>query len=170
MLVVVHHNVDDSPYVAAFGSSKVILLTDSFVGQEGNADYEGSDWFTSGHTTFASAGRPGFGDYTVLGTSPSGTGGGPPGAVVIHASHVAPDGDIWVSHYVSDETDHNEGSAGEELMEAMAKLHADRALFLDSPGMLRFDTQFAASAPTSLATNKRQQISYHVFTAASTLA
>lgn len=166
VLVVVHHSVNEAAYVASFGIDRVIPLTDSFIGQARNADYAGSDWFTSDHASFIAAGRPGFGDYTVLGTSPSRPGGGPPGAVVIHASYLHTDGNIWVRHFVSDTTERNEGSAGEKLMEAMNKLRAERAIFLDSPGMIQYDTQYTTNSPTSLGTNKRQQISHHIFTAA----
>ncbi|MBM7826313.1 sce7725 family protein [Microbacterium aurum] len=162
VLVVVHHNVDDAAYSQAFGPSAVVRLTDSFRRQPRNADYEGSDWFSDGHRTYGDGGRPGFGDYTVLAPTPSDPGGGPAAAVVVHASYLGSDGDLWVAHYVSDAIERGEGSAGEKLLEALDHLAVDRDLFDSTSGMLRFDELRAVRRFTNLATNKRHQISHHI--------
>ncbi len=153
-----------SDYDAAFGVGRVIGLTNSFTPQPRNADYGADDWFSASSTTYRSSGRPGFGDYTVLDPSVRDTRGGAPGAVVIHATYIDPVGALWVRHFLSDSVIQGELSAGEKLLEAMTKLQADRSMFLTSPGMRSYDVQYATSRKTALGTNKRQQISHHIYT------
>lgn len=163
--IVCHHDVDDADFSAEFGVSNVIRLNDSFNRQPRNADYEGAEWFSSANRSFGPAGRPGFGDYTVMSPLPMDTRGGPAGAVVVHATYIDGSGDLWVEHYVSDTTDRDEGTAAEKLLEALAKLRPDRSKYLDSPGMSSFDSIRDLSSRTSLSMNKRLQISHHLFTA-----
>lgn len=163
--IVCHHNVDDADFVAQFGVSNVIRLNDSFNRQPRNADYGGAEWFSSANRSFGPAGRPGFGDYTVMSPLPMDTRGGPAGAVVVHATYVDASGDLWIEHYVSDTTDRDEGTAAEKLLEALAKLRPDRSNYLDSPGMSSFDKIHDLAIRTSLSMNKRLQISHHLFTA-----
>lgn len=165
--IVCHHNVDDAAFVAQFGVSNVVRLNDSFNRQPRNADYGVAEWFSGANRSFKAAGRPGFGDYTVLSPLPMDTRGGPAGAVVVHATYLDGNNDLWVEHYVSDTTDRDEGTAAEKLLEALAKLGPDRSIYLDSPGMLSFDDIRVRSLHTSLSMNKRLQISHHIFTAGS---
>jgi hypothetical protein len=165
VLVIVHYNVDDAAYVQSFGPDAVVRLTDSFTRQPRNADYGDADWFSNGHRTYAGASRPGFGDYTVLAPVPSDPGGGPAAAVVVHASYLDREGDLWVAHYVSDAVERGDGSAGDKLLEALDHLADERALFADTSGMVRFDEVRDSRRLTNLATNKRFQISHHIETA-----
>lgn len=169
VLVLVHHNVAASDYDAAFGVDSVIGLTNSFTPQPRNVDYGADDWFSTSNTTYAASGPPGFGDYTVLDPAVRDTRGGAPGAVVIHATYIDTAGALWVRHYLSDSVIQGEISVGEKLLEAMAKLHADRSMFLSSPGMLAYDAQYATGRETALGTNKRQQISHHIYTTLSSM-
>ncbi len=164
VLVLVHHNVAPSGYDAAFGVDRVIGLTNSFTPQPRNVDYGPDDWFSAASTTYTTSGRPGFGDYTVLDPAVRDTRGGAPGAVVIHATYIDTAGALWVRHYLSDSVIQGEISVGEKLLEAMANLHVDRPTFLNSPGMMSYDVQYATGRETALGTNKRQQISHHIYT------
>lgn len=100
---------------------KAVDIVDHFNKQSRNADYAGFEHFTDTHKNFGVTGT-GFGDYTVIGSEIQ-LGGGPPGAVAIHASYRdATSGDIWVEHFVSDETDVMAGSPASKYLEAVSKL------------------------------------------------
>ncbi|MFD4957880.1 sce7725 family protein [Microbacterium sp. NPDC058389] len=164
VLVLVHHNLAASDYDAAFGVDRVIPLTNSFTPQPRNVDYSEDDWFSTAATSYGGSGRPGFGDYTVLDPAVRDTRGGAPGAVVIHATYIDGGGALWVRHFLSDSVIQGEISVGEKLLQAMGKLQSDRAMFLTSPGMSSYDVQYATRRETALGTNKRQQISHHIYT------
>lgn len=165
VLVLVHHSLATQDYDVAFGVGRVIGLTNSFTPQPTNADYGPDDWFSNSSTSFRAAGRPGFGDYTVLNPAVRDTRGGPPGAVVIHTTYIDQGGALWVRHFLSDSVVQGELSAGEKLLEAVDKLHADRPTFLSSPGMNGYDTLWGTRHETTLGVNKRYQISHHIYTA-----
>lgn len=146
-------------------SSKVVHVTDRFNKRLRNADYVGSERFTDSHKNFATN-AVGFGDYTVTGSELQ-TGGGPPGAVAIHITYRNPaDGDIWIQHFVSDEIDRDEGSAGSKFLEAVTKLkdeHSLRSLeFGANPALTAYFNDHAASHFPGLAKNKERQILHHI--------
>jgi hypothetical protein len=97
---------------STLGAARVVEVNDRFPAQRTNADYSGEEWFSRDHMDYAMNGHVGFSDYTVLPAKPSKRGGGAPGAVAVHLTYEATGGDVWIQHFVSDETDRSIGTAG----------------------------------------------------------
>ncbi|MHA7272946.1 sce7725 family protein [Arthrobacter sp. TMT4-20] len=168
-----HASADPAGYSAAVGSSRSVEVRDSFRTEVRNADYLGTEQFTTAHLYFTHEGRPGFSDYTLL-PGKFNDSGGPLGAAVIHLTFVeTASRALWVEHFVSDEKRQFEGSQPSKLLEAMTKLDtSDRAnpsKFITTPGLASYRAQYATRTPTSPTYNKRQQISHHIATTATVL-
>lgn len=145
--------------------SKAVHIFDNFNKQVRNADYEGSEHFTDHHKEFADIGI-GFGDYTVTGSEML-LGGGPPGAVAIHATYKNEDNDnIWVEHFVSDETDVAVGTAESKYLEAVAKFankHPPREHeFGMNPALEAYFSDHDTGHFPGLGKNKERQIHHHI--------
>lgn len=145
--------------------TKAVHILDNFNKQPRNADYSGTEHFSDQHKGFA-AESVGFGDYTVIGSDLS-LGGGPAGAVAIHTTYKNEDNDnIWVEHFVSDETDVNVGTAAEKYLDAIAKLAAahpprEHEFGLNPALEAYFEDNLAGHFP-GLAKNKERQIHHHI--------
>lgn len=172
VLFFLHSSADPAGYSAVLTSTISVEVRDSFRTEVRNADYAGTELFTTAHQHFLTDGRPGFSDYTLL-PGRFNASGGPLGAAVIHMSYVGTSGALEVEHFVSDETRQYQSSQPAKLMEAMVKLDAEvrarPAKFRATPGLSMYAAQFAARRPTSPTYNKRQQISHHIDTATSVL-
>lgn len=165
-----HASADPVGYSVSVGASRSVEVRDSFRTEARNADYFGTEQFTASHLYFASEGRPGFSDYTLL-PGKFNDSGGPLGAAVIHLSFVETTSkSLWVEHFVSDETRQYQGTQPSKLLEAMTKLDlavaANTSKFGSTPGLASYQAQYAIRTPTSPTYNKRQQISHHIATAA----
>lgn len=160
-------------YAAALGPAATVEIENSFPGQPRNADYPDGDWFSESHVTFASEGRLGFADFTVLPPTPPSTRGGPAGAVVVHLTWEDGPDDLRVQHFLSDERDTTQGTAGGKLLEALAHMAAQRAVtptrFQISPGLAAFQDILDRRHSTSLGKSKEHQIAHHIFTVARTI-
>ncbi len=109
--------------VALLPTSKVIDIRDHFEKLARNADYSGQELFTDRHKAVG-VGLRGIGDYTVIGRVLE-LGGGPAAAVAIHATYRHPKtSDIWVEHFVSDDTDLAVGDVASKFLQAATKLIA----------------------------------------------
>jgi hypothetical protein len=145
--------------------SKAVNILDNFNKQPRNADYSGVEHFTDSHKDFTDSGI-GFGDYTVIGSEML-LGGGPPGAVAIHATYKNADNDdIWVEHFVSDETDVAAGTAESKYLEAVAKLaneHPPREHeFGLNPALEAYFADHLSGHFPGLGKNKERQIHHHI--------
>lgn len=165
-----HASADPSGYSAAVGSGRSVEVRDSFRMEARNADYVGTEQFTTSHLHFANEGRPGFSDYALL-PGKFNDSGGPLGAAVIHLAFVETTSKaLWVEHFVSDEKRQYEGSQPSKLLEAMTKLdkalRANPSKFISTPGLASYRAQYATRTPTSPTYNKRQQVSHHIATTA----
>lgn len=144
---------------------KTVHILDNFNKQARNADYSGIEHFTDSHKDFGKAGI-GFGDYTVIGSEII-LGGGKPGAVAIHATYKnASNNDIWVEHFVSDETDIRVGTAESKYLEAVAKLadeHPSREHeFGINPALDAYLADNRIGHFPGLGKNKERQIHHHI--------
>jgi len=72
------------------------------------------------------------------------------------------------SLFLSDSVVQGGLSTGEKLLEAISKLQADRSSFLTSPGMTGYDELWASRRQAALGTNKRHEISHHIYTTLAT--
>jgi hypothetical protein len=145
--------------------SKSVHIVDYFSKQLRNADYSGQETFADAHKNFKDSGI-GFGDYTVIGSAMQ-LGGGPPGAVAIHMTYKKPENaEIWIEHFVSDETDINLGSVGGKYLEALAKLvgshRVRRNEFGDNEAIDAFLADHAIGHYPGLGKNKERQIHHHI--------
>lgn len=149
---------------AALPPNKAVDIRDDFIAQPKNADYRGTEFFTDRHLTFRDV-AIGFGDYSVVGSAFV-PGGGQPSAVAIHATYKARrTGEIWVEHFVSDDTERNVGTVGGKYQQAAEKLVAAATARPREFGNDRALQEYAADAAEEhypgLGKNKERQIYHH---------
>lgn len=99
---------------------KRVLIRDGFKSQSKNALYPAVEHFSDLHITFPDERMDGFGDYLIVGDDYSET-GGPAYAVAIHLTYVDSDDDMFISHFISDQTD-SPTDPGGKFLEALEKL------------------------------------------------
>lgn len=99
---------------------KRILIRDGFKPQKKNANYPPREHFSDLHITYPDEGADGFGDYLIVGDEYSET-GGPAYAVAIHLTHLDSDDDMYIYHFISDQTD-SPTDPGGKFLEALSKL------------------------------------------------
>jgi hypothetical protein len=144
---------------------KAVHVGDHFNKQPRNADYSGQEHFCDSHKDFEDHGV-GFGDFTVIGSELN-LGGGPAGAVAIHATYKNEDNDdIWVEHFVSDETDVKVGTTEDKYLDAVAKLaaaHPPRGHeFGMNPALNAYLTDNISGHFPGLGKSKERQIHHHI--------
>lgn len=150
---------------ALFPKAKAVDIFDRFNKQERNADYSGKELFSDHHRTYKTSGI-GFGDYTVTGSNFT-PGGGKPAAIAIHATYKNPkDQNVWVEHFVSDDTDLNTGSAESKYHEAVAKLvpatARRKAEFGANIALDAYASDYKTGSYPGLGKNKERQIFHHI--------
>ncbi len=99
---------------------KRVLIRDGFKPQRKNSLYPRNEHFSDLHITFPDEGMDGFGDYLIVGDDYSET-GGPAYAVAIHLTYLDTDDDMFIYHFVSDQTD-SPTDPGGKFLEALEKL------------------------------------------------
>ena len=101
-----------------------ILIRNGFKPQKKNSLYPPSEHFSDLHITYPDEGMDGFGDYLIVGDEYSES-GGPAYAVAIHLTYIDPgeDNDMFIYHFVSDQTD-SPTDPGGKFLEALGKLVA----------------------------------------------
>jgi hypothetical protein len=102
---------------------KRVLIRDGFKPQRKNSLYPGSEHFSDLHITFPDEGMDGFGDYLIVGDDYTET-GGPAYAVAIHLTYLDSDDDMFIYHFVSDQTD-SPTDPGGKFLEALTKLNKE---------------------------------------------
>jgi hypothetical protein len=99
----------------------LVDIRDHFNAQPKNSDYNGSEFFSDRHRTFRDMGI-GYGDCMTIGSEYK-KGGGPAHAVAIHATYKQTrSGDVWVEHFVSDDTELGVRTTAEKFLQAARKL------------------------------------------------
>ena len=162
--IVLNGQIADSQQ-ALLPKDKLVEVVDRFNKQKRNSDYGVPELFSKHHHTYKQVGI-GFGDYTVIG-SKNETGGGKPGAVAIHSTYKHPTaGDIWVHHFVSDDTDIESGTAESKYLEAVDKLVPTTSARLSEFGSNSALDGYAADKSLrhfcGLGKNKERQIVHHI--------
>lgn len=99
---------------------KRVLIRNGFKPQRKNSLYPHNEHFSDLHITFPDEGMDGFGDYLIIGDDYTET-GGPAYAVAIHLTYLDGDDDMFIYHFVSDQTDSPTDPAG-KFFEALKKL------------------------------------------------
>lgn len=106
-------------YIAKEGV-KNILIRDGFKSSKKNADYPEIEHFSELHATYKRwESMDGFGDFLIVGEKYSET-GGPAYAVAIHLTYIE-DNDMYIYHFISDETQ-TQTDPGGKFLEALTKL------------------------------------------------
>jgi len=143
---------------------KRVDIRDYFNKLERNSDYDGVELFTDRHRTFTPS-WVGFGDYASIGSAFT-PGGGPPAAVAIHAVYKHKSGDIWIEHFVSDDTDVAVGDSGSKFLQAAAKVvnavDARPEEFGSNFALDEYVKCVATEHFPGLGTNKVLQIDHHI--------
>lgn len=157
-----------SSSMKAVGLEKCAWVEDRFPHRSRNADYDGRHFFTDRHLNYKSNGLAGFSDYTILPPTPS-DGGGPPGAVAFHMSHInlgKPVKELWVEHFVSDETDQKVNDNDGKFIEALEKFEIAVKRPDSGFGLTGAAKDYLSRAksgnPPSLGTNKQLEIMHHL--------
>lgn len=145
--------------------AKTVHIFDHFNKQRRNADYFGEEHFTDRHKSFSHHGA-GFGDYTITGADVQ-LGGGPPGAVAVHITYKSGiDGNLWVQHFVSDDTDIDVGTTEGKFLQAVAKFaaeyHGRKAEFGTNAAINDYLQNHHSSHYPGLSKNKERQIHHHI--------
>ena len=99
---------------------KRILIRNGFKPQKKNAHYPAKEHFSDLHITYPDEGMDGFGDYLIVGDDYTET-GGPAYAVAIHLTYLDNDYDMFIFHFLSDQTD-SPTDPGGKFFEALTKL------------------------------------------------
>ncbi len=145
-------------------SARRVDIRDYFNKLDRNSDYDGAELFTDRYKTFKPA-WVGFGDYAAIGSAFT-PGGGQPAAVAIHAVYKHKSNDVWIEHFVSDDTDKDVGSTEDKFLQAARKLvkavktrpkEFGRNFALDG-----YANHVAASHFPGLGTNKVLQLEHHI--------
>ena len=97
-----------------------ILIRNGFKPQKKNSLYPLREHFSDLHITFPDEGMNGFGDFLIVGDEYS-EAGGPAYAVAIHLTYLQSDYDMYIYHFVSDQTD-SPTNPGGKFLEALKKL------------------------------------------------
>lgn len=97
-----------------------ILIRNGFKPQKKNANYPPNEHFSDLHITYDDEGMDGFGDYLMVGDDYTET-GGPAYAVAIHLTYLDEDDDMFIYHFISDQTD-SPTDPGGKFLEALEKL------------------------------------------------
>jgi len=97
-----------------------ILIRDGFKSQIKNSLYPQSEHFSDLHITFPDEGMDGFGDFLIVGDDYIET-GGPAWAIAIHLTYLKSDSDMFIYHFVSDQTN-SPTNPGGKFLEALEKL------------------------------------------------
>lgn len=163
-------HVNRVAYVGALGAGATVDLEDNFVPQARNADYSGSDTQGTNHLTWASQGKAGFGDYTVLPAAYSDS-GGPMGALAIHLTYETPT-ELRLQHFISttvSQTAPMPPKFAEAISEMRAQIAATPTRFRASPSIAAYVAMHATGVYTSAERNKRLQIIHHLYTVGKTL-
>jgi hypothetical protein len=143
----------------------LVHIRDRFNARDKNAEYDGSEFFSDSHLTFRKIGV-GYGDFMTIGSVYK-TGGGPAHAVAIHATYKqSKTNQVWVEHFVSDDTDKDVGSIAEKFLQAARKLvralTKRRLEFGKNAALTRYEGYVRNNEFPGLGVNKQLQIHHHI--------
>jgi hypothetical protein len=164
-----YHLVIDDTLSAAkqalLPAGKRVDIRDRFKKLARNADYKGREFFSDRHSTYKGDEWVGFGDFLCLGNEFS-AGGGPAAAVAVHACYKRTATEMWVEHFISDDTDLAVGTTASKFLQAAKKLvkaaKARPGEFGTNYALDEFAAHVAANHSPGLGKSKELQISHHL--------
>jgi hypothetical protein len=150
---------------AALPQNKRADIQDRFNKLARNADYKGQEFFSDRHSTFKKDKWAGFGDFLCLG-SEFAPGGGPPAAIALHTCFMKTATEMWVEHFVSDDTDIAVGTTASKYLQAAKKpvkaAKARPSEFGSNYALDEFATNNAAHHFPGLPKSKELQLGHHL--------
>ncbi|MBK5300096.1 MULTISPECIES: sce7725 family protein [Gammaproteobacteria] len=151
--------------LAEIPKNKIIDTRDFFNKLDRNADYSGRELFTDKHKNVGNN-IYAIGDYTITGRKLE-IGGGKPGAVASHITFKNSNtSDIWIEHFVSDDTDRNVSDAETKFLQMAKKLTKQVKVLPNEFGwnssLQAYDDHVKQSTWSGLGKNKEYQIKHHI--------
>jgi hypothetical protein len=141
-----------------------ILIRNGFKAQKKNSLYPESEHFSDLHITYPDEGMDGFGDYLIVGDDYTET-GGPAYAVAIHLTYLANDDDMFIYHFISDQTD-SPTNPGGKFLEALEKLvreiNKPNSLIYKSTACTEYLDLFKKQHYPGLGTVKKLSMQHHI--------
>jgi hypothetical protein len=141
-----------------------ILIRNGFKSQRKNAHFPASEHFSDLHITYVDEGMDGFGDYSMVGDDYSES-GGPAYAVVIHITFLDEDSNMFIYHFLSDQTN-SPTDPGGKFLEALTKLIKEykkpNSKIFKSNAMIEFQTLFNKKHYPGLGYIKKLSMQHHL--------
>ncbi|MCF6174656.1 MAG: sce7725 family protein [Victivallaceae bacterium] len=141
-----------------------ILIRNGFKAQKKNSLYPESEHFSDLHITYPDEGMDGFGDYLIVGDDYTET-GGPAYAVAIHLTYLATDDDMFIYHFISDQTD-SPTNPGGKFLEALNKLvreiNKPNSLIYKSTACTEYIDLYKKQHYPGLGTVKKLSMQHHI--------
>lgn len=160
----------DAPIGALKNLQNIILMDDPFQKKRKNADYEAESYFSDLHTSYKNKGLSvlGFGDYTIVGSDYSET-GGPAYVVTIHMSYIDSDNfdSMSIKHF-SSQNNNSIADPGGKFLEALGKFYQFQSrnpkIFDDTIGKLELLNLYNRKQYPGLGIIKKLSIEHHMQT------
>lgn len=115
-----------------------VLIRNGFKPQKKNSLYPKSEHFSDLHITYPDELMDGFGDFLIVGDDYTES-GGPAYAVAIHLTYLEADDDMYIYHFISDQTD-SPTNPGGKFLEALKKMVSA----INKPDSLIFNSRACA--------------------------
>jgi len=156
--------------------SNIVLMDDPFQKKKRNADYENESYYSDLHTSYKSKSENviGFGDYTIVGSDYSES-GGPAYVVTIHMSYIDKDNydSMSIKHFSS--FDNNSlADPGGKFLEALEKFYSfqknNNDVFDDTIGKKELINLYKRKQFPGLGVVKKLSIEHHIQTICNYLA
>lgn len=153
------------PYSPAFRRIREnrVLIDDSFVKRERNADYlENEDeFFSNNHLYYSDEGYSGFSDYSVIGKEYNESGFAPY-AVAIHIVYLDSNNEMRIHHFVSEDNEDIRDPAG-KFYQALEKLVTwNKEKRIDTYGIKEFEKIYTQKTYPGLGYIKKLSIMHHL--------
>lgn len=151
-------------YRREFQSETRVLLRDGFEARR-NRDYPLEEPFSDLHITFLEERMSGFGDFTIVGSSYTDS-GGPAYAIALHLTFIDPNhyNAMRIYHFVSDRTDTPTDPAGkflEALRKLVDKVNESDSKILRTRAVEEYINLYKAKHFPGLGTAKKLSIQHH---------
>ncbi|WP_289993608.1 sce7725 family protein [Photorhabdus laumondii] len=145
--------------------NKLIEVKDNFVKLDKNADYSGQEIFTDKHKKIGKT-VLGIGDFTIVGKKLE-IGGGKAGAVASHLVYKHPtSGDIWIEHFVSNDTDRDVGDVASKFLQMTDKIEkavsTRKTEYGSNNALDKYNEHYISRTFPGLGKNKEYQIRHHI--------
>ncbi|MBU0711907.1 sce7725 family protein [bacterium] len=141
-----------------------ILIRDGFTTRRKNAQYPPSEHFSDLHLTYLDESMDGFGDFQIVGDDYSET-GGPAYAVAIHLTYLGVEDDMFIYHFLSDQTD-SPTNPGGKFREALTKLikeyNRPKSTIFKSKACLEYVDLFTKKHFPGLGSVKKLSMQHHI--------